>query len=80
MSYLFIARNAARERQEFKAELRRSVLSYMEKEETFPDNLVQLKSDLNLKRYNLSYEIISDGTACLIKIDGKEEIELWLSK
>ena len=80
IAFLFKKKFEHQALEQYKKELRKAVLAYIEIEETFPEKLSDMETKVDLQKYSLSYEIISDGTGCRVKLNGQESFELWLGK
>ncbi|MCM8532701.1 MAG: hypothetical protein NE330_16155 [Lentisphaeraceae bacterium] len=80
MASLFIQKRVNADLARYKSDLRTEILRFMEKEETLPELLAELKTKMDLKAYRLEYELLSDGAGCRVTLDGRESFELWLGE
>ena len=76
-SYLFYQKSIALKSEAVVDDLRKALLTYIEKEESYPKSLTKITFDD--KGLSISYEALEDGRGCRFIIEG-QVYELWDEK
>ena len=76
-AYLFYKKSLNLKSEATASELQKALLSYIEKEEKYPNDLREIQ--FNNRNLNVSYEVLENGRGCKFTV-GSQSVELWDEK